>query len=427
MQSLSRILKIDGYDFTDIQVSTDRGFINCIVEPLPSNKAECHVCGSKLQGKTSKHRMQVKDLPIMHLENTITFFRRKGFCSKCEGYKSEKVHFLSEESPHFTAQYAWCLKSLCEVAAVKKAAEHAGVDKSTLQRLDQRSLEMMKENYKIPTVTHIAVDEVYATKKNKSDENRDDRFFTIITDIKTSKVIWVEKSRSEKALTRFFMKIGERKCQKIQVVSTDQHKGYIRSVRENCPNAVLVLDKFHVIKGLGEAINEGRKLLLKMLPKQKRSKLMEGRYRFIFLKKANRRKKDEQQHIDKVIADNHLFLAMELIKERMYSFYASKSYAEAKKIFYEIGNWCLESGIPPLKKWYDHLRRNWEALTGFLTSKASTAVSEGVNNVIKSIKRSAFGFRNKDYFLLKIMQKCGYLNTKYMGHLKPLNRAAIQF
>ena len=43
----------------------------------------------------------------------------------------------------------------------------------------------------------------------------------------------------------------------------------------------------------------------------------------------------------------------------------------------------------------------------------TSALSEGHNNVIKMLKRRAFGYRNMEYFRLKIMQVCGYLNSRY--------------
>ena len=45
-----------------------------------------------------------------------------------------------------------------------------------------------------------------------------------------------------------------------------------------------------------------------------------------------------------------------------------------------------------------------------------TRVNDGltINNVIKTIKKRAQGYRNMSYFKLKIMQVCGYLNSKYV-------------
>ena len=69
-------------------------------------------------------------------------------------------------------------------------------------------------------------------------ENHSDRFFTIIVDLETHKVIWVEKSRRKEALDNFCKRIGEERCALIEAVATDERKDYINSVAEHCPNAI---------------------------------------------------------------------------------------------------------------------------------------------------------------------------------------------
>jgi transposase len=53
-------------------------------------------------------------------------------------------------------------------------------------------------------------------------------------------------------------------------------------------------------------------------------------------------------------------------------------------------------------------------MKNYFEYRVTSALSEGVNNVIKSLKRRSFGFRNMSYFKLKIMQVCGYLNLDYI-------------
>jgi transposase len=74
-------------------------------------------------------------------------------------------------------------------------------------------------------------------------------------------VIWVSESLSQKALDEFFKIIGEKACEKIQVVAIDQHDDYAKSVRKNCKNAKIVWDRFHLMQNFGEALNEVRKNL----------------------------------------------------------------------------------------------------------------------------------------------------------------------
>jgi transposase len=100
-----------------------------------------------------------------------------------------------------------------------------------------------------------------------------------------------------------------------------------------------------------------------------------------------------------------------------FNFFNEDDVEVAWKAFDEIGDWVEELGYPPLIRWWQNLERNWDTLKNFFSFKVTTALSEGINNVIKSIKRQAYGFRNMDYFRLKIMQRCGYLNSQHIPSL----------
>jgi len=93
-------------------------------------------------------------------------------------------------------------------------------------RVDYRILSRLLAHYKIPRVTKLSVDEVYVRSKKQDKETRDDLFFTIITDLKTHKVIYVSQSRRQEALDNFFILLGEEACKKIEVVACDQHEAY---------------------------------------------------------------------------------------------------------------------------------------------------------------------------------------------------------
>jgi len=299
----------------------------------------------------------------------------------------------------------------------------------TVRRIDLKRMERMLRLYKIPEVTHIAVDEVYTRKKKKGDkEDRDERFFTIITDLKTRRVIWVSESRKKKALDEFFQILGKARCRSIAVVAIDQHDAYAKSVTEHCKNAKIVWDKFHILKNFGEAANETRKNLHNWLgPKDPLYRMTKGKYRFTFLKRESKRTTKEQRHIDDVVDANKDFATVEIIKERMLTFFDAQTESEAQETLIEIGRWIREKVRPgekvvdqsqlafdPLWKWWKNLESGWETLKNYFQFRVTSALAEGTNNVIKSLKRRSFGFRNMDYFRLKIMQVCGYLNSRYI-------------
>jgi transposase len=416
MRELYRLFKADGYQVSDIKMWAERGIVEAFLERDSDAKPLCHRCGAELTGTRGKHRMRVQGLPIGTMKTFVSFWRHKAHCPKCGKARSERIDFVAPETPHLTRLYAAWIGSLCEIAAVSRAAEFMGQDETTTWRLDFERMKRMASHYKIPHVKRISVDEVYARKKPRfAGESRDERFFTVVSDLETRRVIWVGESRTKAALDEFFTLIGEQACLEIEVVAVDQHEGYASSVKQHCKCATLVWDRFHVMQLFEEAVNDMRAQLHEEQARgSEMKKLTRGKYRFLFLKKATRRTDEERSHIDDVLKENERFAKLELIKERMLSLFDAPDENTARAIFDEVGDWIFQAGFGHLMRWHIRTDEGWNTLKNYFKYRVTSALSEGLNNVIKAIKRRAYGYRNMDYFRLKIMQVCGYLNSRYM-------------
>lgn len=427
MAFVPRFLCFEGYETVDVQTSTRDNTVYIRLSPKPDKAFTCCRCGTPLTASRGTHRLALRDLPLRGFSTLVKLWRRKGDCPKCKKARSEVIPFLAKESPHFTQDYAWWLGTMCEFAPVSRVAEMVSEGNMTVRRIDLKRMQRMLRHYKIPDVTHIAVDEVYARKKSRyKDEDRDQRFFTVVTDLNTRRVIWVAESRKKAALDQFFKLIGQEACDRIVVVAVDQHEAYAASVKEHCKQAKVVWDKFHILKNFEEAVNDVRKALHGRLPaKSPLMPLTRGKYRFSFLKRASKREKDEQRHIDDVVKANEDFAALEIIKERMLGFFDCTDAASAWEVLWEIGRWIRQKmaqdlvaersqAFASLEAWWENLASGWATLKNYFAFPVTSSLAEGVNNVIKSLKRRSFGFRNMDYFRLKIMQVCGYLNSRYI-------------
>lgn len=417
--SIPRFLKssFPNFEIIDLKEWLQEGRIEVFLESNNEGNRTCNRCGTVLQCQNQgKYRVRLEGMPILGLRHFIHFWRSRGYCSSCKKIRAERIDWIAQETPHLTQEYAWWLGRLCEIAPVSRVAEMFSRDETTLWRLDLSRMKRMMSFYKIPEVTAISVDEVYARKKPKHpDESRDERFFTIISDLKTRKVIWVSESRAKAALDQFFILLGKKACSKIKVVASDQHDAYAASVREHVPQAIHVLDRFHLMQNFEKAVNDTRIDLHEEQEKGSEMKrLTLGRYRFLFLKKASRRTQQERIHIDDVLKENAGFAKLELIKERMLNFFEQQTEEEAFKIFEEIGDWIWQCRFTPLMKWYKEFELNWNQIKNYFQYRVTSALSEGINNVIKMLKRRAFGYRNMEYFRLKILQVCGYLNSRFI-------------
>ena len=78
----------------------------------------------------------------------------------------------------------------------------------------------------------------------------------------------------------------------------------------------------------------------------------------------------------------------------MVTFFDEASAVSAKKVFEEIGDWIWQAGFQHLMKWYSNLEKGWDTLKNYFVYRVTSALSEGINNVIKTLKRRAIGYKN---------------------------------
>lgn len=414
--TLPRFLRFAKYETIDFKEYLSDNLVEIHLKRKLSTKMQCCRCGGVIKPDKGCYPVRVQHM-MMGMNHCYIIFRRyKGHCSSCKKTRSEKVNFISQESPHKSKEFAWWLGRLCEVAPVSRVAEIYEQSGMSTWRLDYKRMKRMLKSYFIPKVKNICVDEVYSRSKKEEGETRDDLFFTIICDLDTRRVIWVSSSRRKEALDEFFLIIGKRACEEIKVVAADMHDAYGASVKQHCPNATLVWDRFHVMQAFDNMINEERKTLHTEADKGTEEKrLSRGKFRFMFLKKESRRTEEERLHIEDVYKENERFLKLELIKEKMHQFFNARNVEDAWEIFDELGSWIWQAGFAQLLKWHNYMEGRWGTLKNYFIYRVSSGLAEGMNNVIKTIKRKGYGYRNMHYFKLKILQICGYLNSRYIS------------
>lgn len=429
MDELYQLFPFGGYKVRQIRIGQGEERVRVYLDRLDSKPLQCFKCGAPLKSVRGRQRRSIEDLRMLERRVLVYFTQLKGRCPHCRKVRLESVDFISHETPHLTRRYSFLLGRLCEIAPVSRVSQLMGHGKMTLWRADLERMERFFAGYVLPpNLTHLSVDEVYARSHHDEEEKRADRFFTIVTDLTSRKVVWVEEGRSKEALDRFFEKLGADACDKLVVIATDQFDGYAQSVKSNCKNAVHVFDRFHLMKNFEEAVNATRKRLHKMLPQEPVKELARPKFRFIFLKAASKRSTTETEHMKKVMKNNEAFISLELIKERMLTFFDQPDLPSAADVFNELRDWIWEAGFPELKRWWNNLLREWPIVSNYFKHRVTSALSEGVNNVIKSMKRTHFGFRNMDYFKLKILQRCGLLNSEFMtdgGKWSPKARSLL--
>ena len=115
-----------------------------------------------------------------------------------------------------------------------------------------RVITRVRRGHKIRAVTTRGVDEISYCKGRK--------FATLVYDLDRARVQWVGPGKGRDTIDRFFNECLSR-GQKARIVwaSCDMSRAYIEAITHHCPNVTLVIDRFHVVKALNQAVDEVRK------------------------------------------------------------------------------------------------------------------------------------------------------------------------
>lgn len=404
-----------GFDIKDIKEWRESRRMELILESKPGREHFCCRCGCELGRQDGRYWLRSHHMRVMGWTVVVCFWREKRHCPGCNKVRSEAIDFICATTPHATEELAWWINRLTEITSVLAVSRLESIDKMTCYGVDKYILTRLLQGYRIPKVTAISVDEVYARsrKQLQEGEDRDDLFLTVIVDSNTHKVIWVSMSRKKEALDEFFRLIGEEACKEIRVVATDQHAGYAASVTQFCPQAVVVWDRFHIVQKFNEALNEDRMAELKEIdPEGQMGDLMNGKYRYIFLTKADNRKAANKRHIEEVHRLNKKMAMLEIIKEHFHKMFKCTNQEDAKIMMAECYQWAWDAKANNLWHWIDSIRDE-QRLWNYFTHRVTTGISEGLNRAIKGLKWQAYGYKDMRYFMLKILQKCGYLNSRF--------------
>ena len=234
----------------------------------------------------------------------------------------------------------------------------------------------------------------------------------MVVDTETRMVIWNHQGRGKSVLDKFYHKLGKKNCEEIKAVASDGARGYLRSTREHT-DALIVLDHFHVKMYLNNALDAVRKEELKKARKQDNAELegiLHCNQRFIMMR--NKPSKKKETILETLSRINQRVYEAILLKDQFLEVYAASNKKTASSI---LRKWIISvarSGMKPFIDLADKFFRKRHYILNIFDHRISTAVSEGINNKIKRLRRMAYGYKDVHYFLLKIHQHCGLLNPK---------------
>jgi transposase len=212
------------------------------------------------------------------------------------------------------------------------------------------------------------------------------------------------------ALTVFWKRLRASHA-KVKAVATDMSKAYIRAVRDHLPKAVHVFDHFHVLKLFNEKLTAFRRELYRELSDEGQRQVLKGT-RWLLLKNPENLDplRNEQQRLEEALALNTPLTVAYYLKEDLRQIWQQKNKATARLVFHDWIRRADVSGIRMLQQFARTLEEHRHGILAYYDYRITTGPLEGINNKIKTMKRQAYGFRDTEFFKLKIL---GLHQTKY--------------
>lgn len=310
--------------------------------------------------------------------------------------KQETLSWLAAGG-RFTQRFEDEIGRQCRDMTIKRVAEVHRLGWAQVQRMDKSYMQRLVEKYPIPNdLRAIGVDEISVRKGH--------RYRITVSDLDHPRPIWMGgEGRSEQDLDQFFAEIGPERCQTIKIIVMDMWKPFRKSVLNHVPEALIVFDKFHVLRHLSDALDEIRRLEIKRVNEKER-KFIKGQ-RYTLLSNRANLSPEGRRSLQILLKANKRLHKAYLLKESFGQLWDYRYPASARKFF---DNWKAQlrwQRLKPFEKFAALIERHWDGVVSYChpNNKVSLGFVEGLNTKIRVIQRRAYGIKDQDYLRLKVL------------------------
>lgn len=372
----------------------------------------CTKCGSRHVIRSGTVTRDFKSVPVGGKPVTIRMKVQRLECKECGHVCQEHIHFADDRTG-YTHRMKRYVADLCRICTLTAAAAMLGMSWNTVKEIVKTFLHRHYSKPDLSSLRHIGIDEFAARKGHV--------YKTIVVNLETGQIVYVGEGKGADALDGFWKKLRKSGAH-IESVASDLSAAYISAVRQNIPDAVYVFDHFHLVKLINDALDKIRKRIVreerdkeKKAAKEmgteengsekdcRKSSVVKGS-RYILLR--NRSDITNESDIARLNA------ALELNSDLSTAYYLKE---EAKLLWMcddkqqaasQLHDWLSKltaSGIPELSKLAHSISSYSHGILAYYDKPISTAMVEGINNKIKTLKRMAYGFRDNDYFNIRLL------------------------
>lgn len=316
-------------------------------------------------------------------------------CRSCGKVKRERLEFLAD-NPLYTKRFAYYVGRRCHSSTIKEVAEELHLDWDSVKALDKQYMRAQLAKAGTPAPKAVGIDEISIRKGHT--------YRIVVSDLIRGRPIWFGgENRSAQSMSQFYTWLGEKKSRGIRLAVMDMWKPFRTTTEEHAPNAAILFDKFHVMRHLGDALDQVRKSEYARLSGKDR-RFIKGQ-KYTLLSHQENLTLEGRRALKTLLAANKRLNKAYLLKESFGQLWGYRREGWARRFF---ENWRASlkwQRLKPYEKFAEMIERHWDGIAAYCEpeNKVSLGFVEGLNNKIRVIQRRAYGLRDEEYLRLKIL------------------------
>jgi len=372
------------------------------IKPRHNSKPECPECGKRGKTYDTQPVRFFEYVPIWSFKVYFRYAPRRVRCPR-HGIKVEALPWAYGKE-QMTISYQVYLSRWAKRLSWKETADIFRTSWDSVFRAVKFVVDYGLANRSLDNVTEIGVDEIAVFKGQK--------YLTMVYQLNAGakRLLWCGPERRVKTLLRFFRKFGKERGAKLKFVCSDMWAPYLKVIAKKAPNALNILDRFHIMRKFNEAIDEIRRSEVRDFKAAKQDNVLE-KGRWLLLKRPENLSEKQTVRLGELLKLNLSSIKGYLLREDFQRFWEYKQMPAAGKF---LENWVtrtLQTDLEPMKKVARMLRSHKPLIMNWFKAKGrlSCGAVEGLNLKAKLTIRKAYGFKSLKCLQIALYHELGDL------------------
>ena len=379
----------------ELEVLSAEHFSNKIIIKCKINtkKSLCPNCRNETSIINQYTLHKAQDLSIAGKEVWLHIDVPQFVCKNCNRFFTHRIDWLESSKGCTKRQTMWIFElsskqAFTEVAAIVNVC-HKTVERIYLKIAEQ----VVNVKKRIKNVRWLGIDEI-AHRKGKGD------YVCVLTDLQRGTHVDILEFRTKEYLLAYFKALGDVFCKQIEYVACDFWTSYISLSKELFSNAQIVVDHFHIVKLLNEPLDYYRKKL-----RRKHNDIQEFKQiKWILFKRLENCTEIEKSKLEAAFSRSPKLKQIYNLRNSFHNVITLD--CNENKALEKLDNWLTKATNmkrTPFKRFIKTITKRKKEVLAFIQTGISNAVTEGLNNIIRYMKRISFGLPNFEHMRLRVL------------------------